>query len=87
MDDAGSGFASLRHILRLNPDFIKIDGSLTQKIETEPIKRALVMALVAFAREIGISIEAEGIETSEQLEVLLSLGVRLGTGISDFRRL
>ena len=42
VDDAGAGFASLRHILKLSPDFIKLDIGLTRDIDTDPVKRALV---------------------------------------------
>jgi EAL domain-containing protein (putative c-di-GMP-specific phosphodiesterase class I)/CheY-like chemotaxis protein len=80
IDDAGAGFASLRHILRLEPDVIKLDISLTRDIDTDRARRALAAALVSFAREMGIGIVAEGIETTSELEALRTLGVRSGQG-------
>lgn len=80
VDDAGAGFSSFRHILDLKPDVIKLDLSLTRDIDTDPLRRALAASLVAFAHEIGATIVAEGIETAEELEVLLALGVTHGQG-------
>ncbi len=79
VDDAGAGFASLRHILRLAPDFIKIDVSITREINTRPAY-ALAAALRSFAVEIGAAIVAEGIETEEELGILRGLGIRFGQG-------
>jgi EAL domain-containing protein (putative c-di-GMP-specific phosphodiesterase class I)/FixJ family two-component response regulator len=79
VDDAGAGFASLRHILKLAPDLIKIDVSITREINTRPA-HALAAALHSFAVEIGAAIVAEGIETVEQLETLRKLGIRYGQG-------
>jgi len=80
IDDAGAGYASLRHILQLAPDSIKLDISLTRDIHTVRSQRALAAALVAFAGETGASIVAEGIETAEELITLRDLGVELGQG-------
>jgi len=80
IDDAGAGYASLRHILQLAPDFIKLDISLTRDVHTVRSQRALAAALVAFAGETGASIVAEGIETLEELMTLRDLGVELGQG-------
>jgi EAL domain-containing protein (putative c-di-GMP-specific phosphodiesterase class I) len=80
IDDAGAGFASLRHILELAPQFIKLDISITQKIEHERVALALAVALTSFAGAIEAKIIAEGIETASQLEALRSLGIRLGQG-------
>ncbi|HSO28560.1 MAG TPA: EAL domain-containing protein, partial [Candidatus Sulfomarinibacteraceae bacterium] len=80
VDDAGSGFASLRHILLLAPDIIKIDISITRDVDTDRARRALASALVSFGKEMGISIVAEGIETAAELEALRVLGVRYGQG-------
>jgi EAL domain-containing protein (putative c-di-GMP-specific phosphodiesterase class I)/AmiR/NasT family two-component response regulator len=80
VDDAGAGFASLRHILQLAPEVIKIDISLTRCIDTDRARRALTVGLVSFAGEMGMVIVAEGIETRGQLEMLRSLGVEFGQG-------
>lgn len=80
VDDAGAGFASLQHILRLRPDVIKLDISLTRDIDTDPVRRALATSLVRFATEMGATIVAEGIETATELTALRELGVPLGQG-------
>lgn len=80
VDDAGSGYASLRHILRLKPDIIKLDIDLTRAIDLDPARRALAAALVTFADKIGAIIVAEGIETASELDTLRELGVTYGQG-------
>ena len=80
IDDAGAGFASLRHTLLLRPDIVKVDTSLTRDIDGDRAKRALTSALVSFGEEMGMAIVAEGIETPEELETLVSLGVPFGQG-------
>jgi EAL domain-containing protein (putative c-di-GMP-specific phosphodiesterase class I) len=80
VDDAGAGFAGLVHILRLVPDIIKLDIGLTRGIDHDLVRRALALSLVGFARDIGASIIAEGIETAEELEALRDLGVTWGQG-------
>jgi EAL domain-containing protein (putative c-di-GMP-specific phosphodiesterase class I)/DNA-binding response OmpR family regulator len=80
VDDAGAGFASLHHILLLRPDIIKLDITLVRDINQDPIKRALACSLVTFARDIGSTIVAEGIETAEELGTLVELGVPWGQG-------
>jgi EAL domain-containing protein (putative c-di-GMP-specific phosphodiesterase class I) len=80
VDDAGAGFASLRHILSLAPDILKLDISLTRDIDTDRTRRALASGLIAFAGEVEMSVVAEGIETEAELEALLELGVKLGQG-------
>ncbi len=80
IDDAGAGFASLRHTLMLSPDIIKLDLSLTHEIDLERRKRALAAALISFADEMDMAIVAEGIETKEELATLLALGVGFGQG-------
>ena len=80
VDDAGAGYASLRHILKLRPDVIKLDISLTRNLHQEPHQRALAAALVAFAHEIGATIVAEGVEQPEEVEALRELGVRFAQG-------
>jgi EAL domain-containing protein (putative c-di-GMP-specific phosphodiesterase class I) len=80
IDDVGAGFASLRHILRLEPDIVKLDLSLTHEIARDPAREALAYSLVRFADGIDATIAAEGIESSEDLALLRSLGVAYGQG-------
>ena len=80
IDDAGAGFASLTHILRLMPDLIKLDMVLTRGIDTDDTRRQLASALSSFASGIGAAIVAEGIETKAELDCLRELGVPYGQG-------
>ncbi|MCU1453617.1 MAG: diguanylate phosphodiesterase [Acidimicrobiales bacterium] len=80
IDDTGSGFSSLAHILKMAPDFIKLDRELTTGIDLDPVRRALAASLVTFAAETGAQIIAEGIETEDALVTLRQLGVRYGQG-------
>lgn len=80
VDDAGAGFASLRHILRLSPDIIKLDRSVCADLDTTIGARAMARALIEFAEAMGASIVAEGIERKEELEALQGLGVLFGQG-------
>ena len=80
IDDAGAGFASLRHILQLKPDFIKLDHSLTRGIDQAPDRASLVAALLNFSSGSGAALVAEGIETAEELATLQRLGVAFGQG-------
>lgn len=80
VDDAGAGFASLQHISLLRPDLIKLDRALITAVHTDPSRRALVRAMVQFARETSATLIAEGIEDEAELRALLELGVEVGQG-------
>lgn len=80
VDDAGAGFASLRHILRLAPEIVKLDIAISQEVHSDRKKKALASALISFAEEIGAKIIAEGIEEEADVETLRSLGVGYGQG-------
>jgi EAL domain-containing protein (putative c-di-GMP-specific phosphodiesterase class I) len=80
VDDAGAGFASLRHILELDAELIKLDGSLTHSLDADPRRRSLASALIEFGRESGAAVLAEHIESELQLHELRRLGVRYGQG-------
>lgn len=80
VDDAGSGFASFQHILRLRPDFIKLDRCIVADLDTSPAGRALCAAVVSFAGRIGAQVVAEGIETQSELSAVTELGMRAGQG-------
>lgn len=75
VDDAGSGYASLKHILNLKPDIIKLDMSLTRGMDTDKDRQALASALIYFAKKTGCKVVAEGVETVEEYTALNVLGV------------
>ncbi len=80
VDDAGDGFLALRHVLRLQPDIIKIGLPLTRGIDGDGAQRALAAALVHGAGQVGASVVAEGVETEPELKVLRELGVDAAQG-------
>ncbi len=75
IDDAGAGFASLMHILRLAPDFIKLDRQLICGIDEDPVRQSLASSLMRFAEETGATIIAEGVESAAELMTLEELGI------------
>lgn len=80
VDDAGSGYASLKHILALQPSYVKLDIEWVRGLQDDPVRRSLVSGLAHFANETGAELIAEGIESDDERSVLLELGVRLGQG-------
>jgi EAL domain-containing protein (putative c-di-GMP-specific phosphodiesterase class I) len=79
-DDIGAGFAGLRHIAELRPDILKLDRSMVGGIANGATHRHLVSAMVAFARDEGSQLVAEGVETRDELAILGELGVEMGQG-------
>jgi len=75
VDDAGAGFASLRHVVELRPAYVKLDISLVRGLDQDPVRQAMVTGLVAFARRSGSALIAEGVETETELAILRSLQV------------
>ncbi|MBJ7538711.1 sensor domain-containing phosphodiesterase [Marinomonas transparens] len=80
IDDVGTGYSNLTHILELEPDIIKLDLSLTKEIHMDRKRCALASALCTFAKEIQCEIIAEGIESAKELHTLKELGVNKGQG-------
>lgn len=80
VDDTGSGFASLQHILELRPEIVKLDRSLIMDLDKSPVRRALVASLQHFSTEVDLRLVAEGIETVGELEAVKALGIRFGQG-------
>lgn len=80
VDDTGAGFASLRHVLRLSPDIIKLDISLVREVDQRPRMQALIAALLAFAEGTRAQLIAEGVETERQCDALKALGVPFAQG-------
>lgn len=80
VDDAGAGYSGLQQIIRLRPDVIKLDMSLTQDVDKDLARRSLASALVQFAYDTNAHVVAEGIETEAELRTLRKLGVEWGQG-------
>jgi PAS domain S-box-containing protein len=80
VDDAGTGFASLRHIVELRPKFVKLDRSLIAGVESDEARQAMIVGLCHFASVTGCRLIVEGIETANELTVLRALTIELGQG-------
>lgn len=80
VDDAGSGYAGLGSIANLEPDFIKLDMSLINCIDSNFIKQNLVETMVRFANDQGAMVIAEGVERKEEFDAVRGLGVHLVQG-------
>ena len=80
VDDAGSGYAGLGSIANLEPDFIKLDISLINSIDSNFIKQNLVQTMVRFANDHGAMVIAEGVERAEEFKTVQDLGVHLVQG-------
>lgn len=80
IDDAGAGYASFLHILKLKPEIIKLDIGLIRDIDTDLNRRAFTAALVGFAQETGSKIVAEGVETAAEMATLRQLRVNKAQG-------
>ncbi len=80
VDDAGAGFASLRHILELRPDYVKLDRAIVRRVDRDLARQALVAGLVHFAARTGAILVAEGVETEAEVRQVRELGVPLAQG-------
>lgn len=80
VDDAGAGYASLRHVLALRPDLIKVDMALTRGVDADVARQTLLLALASFAGSTGCRLVAEGIETRPELDTVRACGVELVQG-------
>jgi EAL domain-containing protein (putative c-di-GMP-specific phosphodiesterase class I) len=80
VDDAGSGYASLQHIFRLRPNYVKLDREWVREIDRDRPRQVLVRGLLSFVGELGGVLVAEGVERVEEADVLRGLGVPYAQG-------
>ncbi|HVM30458.1 MAG TPA: PAS domain S-box protein [Candidatus Limnocylindrales bacterium] len=80
IDDAGAGFASLRHIIEVRPAMVKLDRALIQGLAGDGARQALISGVSHFAASSGFQVLAEGVEQPDELEALRRLGIRLAQG-------
>ena len=80
IDDFGTGYSNFEHLMRLQADFIKIDGSIIKEIVHDKRSALITSVIVAFAKEMGIETIGEFVETKEINDKLISLGVNKSQG-------
>lgn len=80
VDDVGSGYNSLKTLIYLKPEFIKLDRSLIQMIDQNIEQQQLVTLIIDYAQKSSTEIVAEGIERMEDLAFIRELGVQYGQG-------
>jgi EAL domain-containing protein (putative c-di-GMP-specific phosphodiesterase class I) len=80
IDDAGAGYASLKHVIELEPDIVKIDRSLIDGVAGDRARRSVVSAFVLLALDQGSTVVAEGVERQEDLDAIRDLGVDAAQG-------
>lgn len=80
IDDAGTGYNSLKTIISLKPEFIKIDKFLIRDIHIQPAQQQLVELLLEFSSQSNTYMIAEGIENVQELRYLKNTGVHFGQG-------
>ena len=74
IDNFGSGYSSLKYLQEFEVDFIKIDRALVQNVFSGPQSKALLLAIITLAKNLGIKVIAEGVETKEQYEFMVNNG-------------
>jgi len=80
VDDTGAGYSTLRHVLELAPQYLKLDRSVIGGLDQHAARRSLVAALVTFADEVGTTVIAEGVERWDEARSLRDVGVHLAQG-------
>ncbi|MBU1078675.1 MAG: EAL domain-containing protein [Spirochaetes bacterium] len=80
IDDTGTGYSNLQSLIKLKLQYIKVDISLIRNVNRNSLKQKLVKALSQLAETMKADVIAEGIETKEEMDVLIDLGVLYGQG-------
>ncbi|MCD8213364.1 MAG: GGDEF domain-containing phosphodiesterase [Campylobacter sp.] len=75
IDDFGSGYSNFSYIIKLKPDYVKIDGSIIKDIDINKDSYTITRAIVAFARDLGIKTIAEYVHSKKILSICKEIGV------------
>ena len=85
VDDFGTGYSSLSYLHKFPIDTLKIDRSFVSEMDEEPVRLEVIRSIASLARQLGISVVAEGIESESNAVKLQGLGCELGQGYQFFR--
>ncbi len=80
LDDLGAGYSSLNLLASLRPDFVKLDVGLVRDVDRDPYRTAIAAKLLDLAKDLGVIVVAEGVETEEQWRWLVAHGADLAQG-------
>ncbi len=80
LDDFGTGYAGLTYLQRIPADIVKIDREFVSQVDTDPVSRGIVGAVVGLADVLGLQVVAEGVETAAQADALHRLGIVAAQG-------
>lgn len=80
LDDLGSGYSGLNRLQNIKPEYVKVDYELIHDIDKDKSKKSLLRMLVRHCNDMDYKLIAEGIETKEELQCLINLGVKYGQG-------
>ncbi len=80
IDDFGSGYANFDHIIKLNADFIKIDGSLIKNIDTDKESLIITQAIIAFSKKLGSKTVVEFVHNKTVHDIVRKLGAEYSQG-------
>jgi EAL domain-containing protein (putative c-di-GMP-specific phosphodiesterase class I) len=80
IDDFGTGYSSFRYLRSLPIDKLKIDQTFVRHMTADSGDEAIVRGMIAIGRDLGLTVVVEGVETSEQRDILLGEGCQIGQG-------
>jgi EAL domain-containing protein (putative c-di-GMP-specific phosphodiesterase class I) len=80
IDDIGAGYSGLSSFAMVQPDFVKLDITLVRGLDTDPVRTRLVQLLTELCSDLGIYVVAEGVETANERDALIKLGIDLLQG-------
>jgi EAL domain-containing protein (putative c-di-GMP-specific phosphodiesterase class I) len=80
IDDIGAGYSGLSSFAMVQPDFVKLDITLVRGLDSDPVRKRLVQLLAELCGDLGIFVVAEGVETANERDALVKLGIDLLQG-------